>query len=80
MDVQTEIKPWSSLDEWQYVKNCLLQKKLGHALEYIDLWKMRTHKLDGGKFKQEALNTWRGRLQHFLQLLYNQKIQKVILI
>ena len=29
---------------------------------------------------QEALNTWRGRLQHFLQLLYNQKIQKVILI
>ena len=51
MDVQTEIKPWSSLDEWQYVKNCLLQKKLGHALEYIDLWKMRTHKLDGGKFE-----------------------------
>ena len=50
MDVQTEIKPWSSLDEWQYVKNCLLQKKLGHALEYIDIWKMRTHKLDGGKF------------------------------
>ena len=29
---------------------------------------------------QRALNTWRGRLQHFLQLLYNQKIQKVILI
>ena len=29
---------------------------------------------------QEALNTWRGRLQLFLQLLYNQKIQKVILI
>ena len=29
---------------------------------------------------QEALNTWRGRLQYFLQLLYNQKIQKVILI
>ena len=29
---------------------------------------------------QGALNTWRGRLQHFLQLLYNQKIQKVILI
>ena len=29
---------------------------------------------------QEALNTWRGRLQHFLQLLCNQKIQKVILI
>ncbi len=28
---------------------------------------------------QEALNTWRGRLHHFLQLLYNQKIQKVIL-
>jgi len=48
MDVQTEIKPWSSQGEWQYVKNCLLQKKLGHALEYIDLWKMRTHKLDGG--------------------------------
>ena len=30
--------------------------------------------------RQEALNTWRGRLQHFLQILYNQKIQKVILI
>merc|ERR1711994_475120 len=30
--------------------------------------------------EQEALNTWRERLQHFLQLLYNQKIQKVILI
>ena len=30
--------------------------------------------------RQEALNTWRGRLQHFLKLLYNQKIQKVILI
>ena len=29
---------------------------------------------------QETLNTWRGRLQHFLQLLYNQKIQKVTLI
>ena len=29
---------------------------------------------------QEALNTWRGRLQHFLQLLYDQKIQKVIII
>ena len=29
---------------------------------------------------QGALNTWRGRLQHFLQLLYNQKIQKVIII
>ena len=29
---------------------------------------------------QRALNTWKGRLQHFLQLLYNQKIQKVILI
>ena len=32
------------------------------------------------RFDQEALKTWRGRLQHFLQLLYNQKIQKVILI
>ena len=32
------------------------------------------------KIIQRALNTWRGRLQHFLQLLYNQKIQKVILI
>jgi len=26
----------------------LLQRKLGIALEYLDLWKMRTHKLDGG--------------------------------
>ena len=24
--------------------------------------------------KQRALNTWRGRLQHFLQILYNQKM------
>ena len=25
---------------------------------------------------QRALNTWRGRLQHFLQLLYNQNFKK----
>ena len=33
-----------------------------------------------GGLSQGALNTWRWRLRHFLQLLYNQKIQKVILI
>ena len=31
-------------------------------------------------FSQHNPRSWRGRLQHFLQLLCNQKIQKVILI
>ena len=43
-------------------------------------YKTTTKNKDFCPFDQEALNTWRGRLQHFLQLLYNQKIQKVILI
>ena len=50
MDVEIEVKPWISLEEWQQVKNCLLQKKLQLALEYIDVWKMRTYKLPAGKF------------------------------
>ena len=49
MDVETEVKPWISLEEWKKVKNCLMQRKLKLAQEYINVWKIRTHKLDAGK-------------------------------
>ena len=49
MDVETEVKPWISLEEWKKVKNCLMQRKLTLAQEYINVWKIRTHKLDAGK-------------------------------
>jgi len=48
MDVETEVKPWISLEEWKKVKNCLMQRKLKLAQEYINVWKIRTHKLDAG--------------------------------
>ena len=51
MDVETEVKPWISLEEWKKVKNCLMQRKLKLAQEYINVWKIRTHKLDAGKSK-----------------------------
>ena len=33
-----------------------------------------------GGIKQRALNTWRGRLQHYLQLLNSKINQKMIVI
>ena len=56
MDVETEVKPWISLEEWKKVKNCLMQRKLQLAQEYINVWKIRTHKLDAGKSQKLSIN------------------------
>ena len=56
MDVETEVKPWISLEEWKKVKNCLKQRKLKLAQEYINVWKIRTHKLDAGKSISKTVN------------------------
>ena len=56
MDVETEVKPWISLEEWKKVKNCLMQRKLKLAQEYINVWKIRTHKLDAGKPLSKTVN------------------------
>ena len=55
MDVETEVKPWISLEEWKKVKNCLMQRKLKLAQEYINVWKIRTHKLDAGKSQKLSI-------------------------
>lgn len=46
MDVR--VTPWHSHEEWELVKNCLLNNKLQAAKDHIEVWKSRTHKLDAG--------------------------------
>lgn len=56
MEVETRIYPWSSEEEWQFVKSCLLEKKLLSAQNYIELWRSKCQKLDAGKFSLDLLN------------------------
>ena len=49
MELNVRVVPWSHNHEWNTVKECLITGKLDSARKHIQLWKSRTHKLDGGK-------------------------------
>ena len=48
MAKEVRVTPWISHQEWQSVKNSIIEQKLQAAKDHIEIWKSRTFKLDAG--------------------------------